>query len=78
MDVPSARNSPRVGHLFMQGFRRSLNLQSCDFLRIIADASPIIWVHEMNFPSVINRKYKDVIVSPLGVYSNQAYAWFDK
>lgn len=49
-----------------------------DFLRIIADASPIIWVHEMNFPSVINRKYKDVIVSPLGVYSNQAYAWFDK
>jgi peptide/nickel transport system substrate-binding protein len=49
-----------------------------EFLKIIADASPIIWVHEMNFPSVINRKFKDVIVSPLGVYSNQAYAWFDK
>jgi peptide/nickel transport system substrate-binding protein len=49
-----------------------------EFLKIIADNSPIIWVHEMNFPSVINKKYKDVIVSPLGVYSNQAYAWFDK
>ncbi len=49
-----------------------------EFLKIMADQSPIIWVHEMNFPSAINRKYKDVIVSPLGVYSNQAYAWFDK
>ncbi len=52
--------------------------QYAEFLKLIAEASPIIWVHEMNFPSVINKKYKDVIVSPLGVYSNQAYAWFDK
>ena len=49
-----------------------------EFQQIIVEASPIVWVHEMNFPSAINKKYKDVIVSPLGVYSNQAYAWFDK
>jgi len=39
-------------------------------LRIAADNVPIVWTHEMNFPSAINKKFKDVIVSPLGVYSN--------
>ena len=35
-----------------------------------AENIPIIWTHEMNFPTVINNKFKDVIVSPLGIYSN--------
>ena len=39
-------------------------------LKIVAENIPIIWTHEMNFPTVINNKFKDVIVSPLGVYSN--------
>jgi peptide/nickel transport system substrate-binding protein len=39
-------------------------------LKIVAENIPIIWTHEMNFPTVINKKFKDVIVSPLGVYSN--------
>ena len=39
-------------------------------LKIAADNIPIIWTHEMNFPTAINKKFKDVIVSPLGVYSN--------
>ena len=39
-------------------------------LRIAAENIPIIWTHEMNFPTVINNKFKDVIVSPLGIYSN--------
>ena len=44
-------------------------------LEMVAENIPIIWTHEMNFPTVINKKFKDVIVSPLGVYSNfdQAY-----
>jgi len=39
-------------------------------LSIAAENIPIIWTHEMNFPTVINNKFKDVIVSPLGIYSN--------
>ncbi len=39
-------------------------------LKIVAEEQPIVWTHEMNFPTVINNKFKDVIVSPLGVYSN--------
>ncbi len=39
-------------------------------LEIVAENIPIIWTHEMNFPTVINNNFKDVIVSPLGVYSN--------
>ena len=41
-----------------------------EVLAIAADNIPIIWTHEMNFPTVINNKFKDVMVSPLGVYSN--------
>lgn len=39
-------------------------------LAFVAEEIPIIWIHEMNFPTVINNKYGDVIVSALGVYSN--------
>ena len=39
-------------------------------LAIVAEEIPIIWVHEMNFPTVINNQFGDVIVSALGVYSN--------
>ena len=39
-------------------------------LSYVAEEIPIIWVHEMNFPTVINNQFEDVIVSALGVYSN--------
>lgn len=39
-------------------------------LAFVAEEIPIIWVHEMNFPTVINNQFADVIVSALGVYSN--------
>jgi peptide/nickel transport system substrate-binding protein len=39
-------------------------------LKIVAEEIPIIWTHEMNFPTVVNNKFSDVIVSALGVYSN--------
>ena len=39
-------------------------------LKIVAEEIPIIWVHEMNFPTVVNNKFADVIVSALGVYAN--------
>jgi peptide/nickel transport system substrate-binding protein len=42
------------------------------------EASPIVWVLELNFPTVLNKNYKDVIVSPLGIYSSFDSAWLDK
>ena len=39
-------------------------------LKIVAEEIPIIWVHEMNFPTVVNNMFADVIVSALGVYAN--------
>ena len=43
--------------------------------KIAVDASPIIWVFELNFPTVVNKRYHDVITSPLGIYTNFASAW---
>jgi peptide/nickel transport system substrate-binding protein len=40
--------------------------------KIVVEASPIIWVFELNFPTVVNKRYKDVITSPLGLYTNFA------
>ncbi|MCP5156154.1 MAG: ABC transporter substrate-binding protein [Ectothiorhodospiraceae bacterium] len=41
-----------------------------EVLKIVAEEIPIIWIHEMNFPTVVNNKFADVIVSALGVYSS--------
>ena len=43
--------------------------------KIVVDGSPIVWVFELNFPTVVNKRYKDVITSPLGIYTNFATAW---
>ena len=43
--------------------------------KIVVDGSPIIWVFELNFPTVVNKRYHDVITSPLGIYTNFASAW---
>ena len=43
--------------------------------KIVVDAAPIVWVFELNFPTVVNKRYKDVITSPLGIYTNFATAW---
>ena len=43
--------------------------------KIVVEASPIIWAFELTFPTVVNKRYKDVITSPLGIYTNFATAW---
>jgi peptide/nickel transport system substrate-binding protein len=43
--------------------------------KIVVEGAPIVWVFELNFPTVINRSYHDVIASPLGIYTNFATAW---
>ena len=40
----------------------------------VTEASPVIYVHELNFPTIINKQFKDVIDTPLGIYGNYANA----
>ena len=46
--------------------------------KLTVEAAPIVWVLEVQFPTIINKHYKDVIVSPLGIYGAYNRAWFDK
>lgn len=43
--------------------------------KIVVEGSPIIWAFELNFPTVVNKRYHDVITSPLGIYTNFATTW---
>jgi len=43
--------------------------------KIVVDGSPIVWVFELNFPTIVNKQYHDVITSPLGIYTNFATVW---
>jgi peptide/nickel transport system substrate-binding protein len=43
--------------------------------KIVVEGSPIVWVFELNFPTVVNKRYHDVITSPLGLYTNFAGVW---
>ena len=41
-----------------------------EFQKKIVEAAPLVWVHEILFATVYDRNYKDLIVSPLGLYSS--------
>ncbi|MGE8940834.1 ABC transporter substrate-binding protein [Leptospira interrogans] len=41
----------------------------------VTKASPIIYVHELKFPTIINKQYTNLIDSPLGIYGNYANAY---
>ncbi len=46
--------------------------------KLTVEAAPIAWMIELQFPTVMNKSYKDVIVSPLGIYGAYNRAWLDK
>src|SRR4051794_4607315 len=46
--------------------------------KLAVEGAPIAWMLELNFPTVLNKSYKDVIVSPLGIYASYDRAWLDK
>ena len=46
-----------------------------EFQKVVVEASPIVWVMELDFTTVYNRKLQDAIVSPLGVNTSFDRAW---
>jgi peptide/nickel transport system substrate-binding protein len=45
-----------------------------EFVKRVSDASPVVYVLELRYPTVINRQFKNVIETPLGIYGNFATA----
>lgn len=46
--------------------------------KLLVEASPYVWVFELDFVTVANKSVKDAIVSPLGIYTSFERAWLDK
>ncbi|MFQ5774500.1 MAG: ABC transporter substrate-binding protein [Kiloniellaceae bacterium] len=38
-----------------------------EFQKLVVEAVPVSWIHEIKFPTVYNNKFADLIVSPLGI-----------
>lgn len=49
-----------------------------EFQKKVVEASPLVWVHELNFVTVHNARLRDFLVSPLGLYSSFDRAWLAK
>jgi peptide/nickel transport system substrate-binding protein len=54
------------------------NALYADFQRQVVDASPLVFVHELRFATVYSKQFKDLIVSPLGIYSSFSKAYQSK
>ncbi len=52
--------------------------QYAELQKLTAEAAPIVWVHELKFPTVLNKRFRDVIVSPLGIYGSYNRAWQER
>jgi peptide/nickel transport system substrate-binding protein len=49
-----------------------------DFQKRVVEASPIVFVHELDFVTVYNKRLQGFLVSPLGIYANFDQAWLQK
>jgi peptide/nickel transport system substrate-binding protein len=49
-----------------------------DFQKKVVDASPIIFMHELEFVTVYNTKLKNAVTGPMGVYNSFADAWLEE
>lgn len=46
--------------------------------QLVVEAAPLVWVHELQFVTVYNKQFKDLIVSPLGLYAPFDRVYLDK
>ncbi|MCL5778290.1 ABC transporter substrate-binding protein [Limibaculum sp. FT325] len=49
-----------------------------EFQRKVVDATPIIFMHELEFTTVHNTKVKNAVMGPLGVYHSFADVWLEE
>lgn len=46
-----------------------------ELIRLTSEASPVVYVLELQFPTIVNKQFKNVITTPLGIYGNYATAF---
>jgi len=75
-------SSPRTDELMDQATVESNPAKRAalyrEFQKLVVDAAPILWVHELQFVTQYHRDYKDLVVSPLGIYASFDRAHLDK
>jgi peptide/nickel transport system substrate-binding protein len=49
-----------------------------DFQKKVVEASPLVFVHELDFVTVHSKRLQNFLVSPLGLYSSFDQAWLSK
>ena len=49
-----------------------------DFQKRVVEASPLVFVHELDFVTVYNKKVNNFPLSPLGLYSSFDQVWLAK
>lgn len=49
-----------------------------EFQKKIVEASPLVFVHELDFVTVHSKRLQNFLVSPLGLYSSFDQAWLSK
>jgi peptide/nickel transport system substrate-binding protein len=49
-----------------------------EFQKRVVQESPIVFVHELDFVTVHNKRLQGFLVSPLGIYANFDQAWLQK
>lgn len=49
-----------------------------DAQKRIVEASPMVWLSEMQYPTVYDKRFHDLIDSPLGLYAPFSRAWLEK
>jgi peptide/nickel transport system substrate-binding protein len=49
-----------------------------EFQRKVVEASPLVFVHELDFVTVYNKRLQNFLVSPLGLYASFDQAWLAK
>jgi peptide/nickel transport system substrate-binding protein len=71
--------SPKVDQLLeaaaVEAGAKKRNALYHEFQKIVVEASPIVWVMELEFTTVYNRKLQNAVVSPLGVNTSFDGAW---
>ena len=71
--------SPKVDELLeaaaVEADPKRRNALYHEFQKIVVEASQIVWVMELEFTTVYNRKLQNAVVSPLGVNTSFDGAW---
>ena len=74
--------NPKVDELLMEAQRlvdpeKRKPLYS-EFQKIVSDEIPIIWSHQMSYPTVYRTRVRNLMLTGMGTNENFAEVWLDK